>query len=137
MGQRWLKFRAWLNATRASVDEINVVYYERATQLPNQHSAAHIYGGFLAMIEVWAEVNNVRLVAVSPMTIKKFWTGTGRAKKADMIAMAKSKGLNPVDDNHCDAMALLAYALAQETDDPLREPELRSVPPAPLFVATA
>ncbi|GAB6050818.1 hypothetical protein JCM16106_16670 [Hydrogenophilus islandicus] len=33
--------------------------------------------------------------------------------KAEMIAAAKARGFDPVDDNHADALALLDWAMAQ------------------------
>lgn len=114
-GRRWLNFRGWLSDTvRSAGGEIHVCYYERATQMPGQHAAAHVYGGFLAMLEAWAAMHNIRLEAVSPSTIKKHWTGKGNANKAAMIAEAERRGLHPVDDNHADAMALLSYAVEME-----------------------
>lgn len=117
--QRWLKFRQFLSDTREQHGGIHVVYYEHATQGPGQHQAALVFGGFLAMLQVWCEVNRVRMVGIQPATIKKHWTGKGNAKKADMIEVAKAKGFHPIDDNHADALALLSYAREQE--QPLEE----------------
>jgi hypothetical protein len=47
---------------------------------------------------------------VPALTIKKFWTGSGRAKKPDMIAEAQKRGYELVDDNQADAVALYVYA---------------------------
>jgi len=113
--QRWMKFRRWLSDLGQSAGEINVVYYERVLH----HSAvqaAHVYGGLEALLQIWCEVNRVRMVTVSPGTIKKHWTGKGNADKAAMIAAARAKGLSPVDDNHADALALLSYAREQELE---------------------
>lgn len=112
--QRWLRFRAFLNDLKAGRD-IHAVYYERVLH----HSAvqaAHIYGAFEALLQVWCEVNRIRYVSVSPMTIKKHWTGKGNADKAAMIAEAVKRGFKPVDDNHADALALLSYAREQELE---------------------
>ena len=47
----------------------------------------------------------------SPMTIKKFATGNGRADKKAMIAAAvKLTGKNVTDDNEADALCLLLLA---------------------------
>ena len=40
-------------------------------------------------------------------------TGKGNAGKAEMIAAAKARGFDPVDDNQADALALLDWAMAQ------------------------
>ena len=47
-------------------------------------------------------------------TIKKHATGKGNAGKAAMIAAARARGFAPQDDNEADALALLAWAVAQE-----------------------
>jgi len=115
--QRWLKFRQFLaDIGRDAGGEIHVVYYERVLH-HTAVQAAHIYGGFEAMLQVWCEVNRVRMVCVSPMTIKKHWTGKGNVDKKAMMAEAVRRGMKPVDDNHADALALLSLAQAQEVPD--------------------
>ncbi|MBF8177232.1 hypothetical protein [Herminiimonas contaminans] len=131
-GARWLKFRAFLAETQRSVDQIHVVYYERVLR-HTAVQAAHVYGGFEAMLQVWCESNRVRMVAVPVPVIKKSWTGKGNADKVAMVAMAKSRGFNPVDDNHADALALLAYALGIEWRAPRTDHSLMEPPAAPLF----
>lgn len=108
-GARWLKFRAFL----AQQQDVHVVYYEDV-KMHQGVIAAHVYGGFLAMLEAWCAVNNVRLVGVGFGAIKKHWTGKGNAKKEEMIAAAKAKGFAPADDNHADALAILSLACKLE-----------------------
>ena len=108
-GQRWLKFRAFLAEQRQQAGEIHAVYYEDV----KQHAgtlAAHVYGGFLAMLEAWCAANNVPLRPVGVGVVKKHWTGKGNADKAAMIIEAKRRGFAPVDDNHADALAILSLA---------------------------
>lgn len=118
-GQRWLKFRAFLGEQRTAAGEIHVIYYEEVMmhgtkQQPNT-IAAHVYGGFLAMLQAWCAANNVPLKPVGVGTVKKHWTGNGAAKKDLMVATAKAKGFHPVDDNHADALAILSLARAIES----------------------
>lgn len=108
-GQRWLKFRAFLAEQRQQAGEIHAVYYEDV----KQHAgtlAAHVYGGFLAMLEAWCAANNVPLRPLGVGQVKKHWTGKGNAKKDDMVAAARERGFHPVDDNHADALAILSLA---------------------------
>ena len=108
-GQRWLKFRAFLGEQRLQAGEIHAIYYEDV----KQHAgtlAAHIYGGFLAMLEAWCAANNIPLRPVGVGTVKKHWTGRGNAKKDEMVATARARGFRPVDDNHADALAILSLA---------------------------
>ncbi|MER2263524.1 crossover junction endodeoxyribonuclease RuvC [Methylobacterium oxalidis] len=44
-------------------------------------------------------------------SLKKFFTGNGRAEKADMMAACRRLGWNPKDDNAADALALWANAV--------------------------
>jgi Holliday junction resolvasome RuvABC endonuclease subunit len=55
----------------------------------------------------------VKCTGVPVGTIKKFATGRGNASKEEMIAAAKSRGFEPVDDNEADALAILFLALRQ------------------------
>jgi crossover junction endodeoxyribonuclease RuvC len=109
-GQRWINFRNHLADMKRAAGEIQVVYFEDVKN-HNGTRAAHVYGGFLAQLELWAAVNNVALAPVGVGQIKLGWTGSGRADKAQMIAEAKRRGFAPVDDNHADALAILAYGL--------------------------
>lgn len=121
-GQRWLKFRALLNELDAMAGEINAVYFEDV----KNHSAvlaAHVYGGFHAHLETWCELRRLRLVGVGVGTVKKNWTGAGNAKKPDMIAEARRRGFAPVDDNHADALAILALSMVLEKVVKVVEPQ--------------
>jgi hypothetical protein len=108
-GQRWLKFRAFLNEQRNAGGEIHAVYYEDV----KQHAgtlAAHVYGGFLACLEMWCAANNVRLEPVGVGVVKKHWTGKGNADKAAMCETARARGFRPKDNNEADALAILSLA---------------------------
>lgn len=116
-GHRWLKFRAFLNEQRAG-GEIHAVYYEQVMahgtkQNPNT-IAAHVYGGFLACLEMWCAANNVPLRPVGVGQVKKHWTGMGNADKAAMVQTARAKGFRPKDNNEADALAILSLARHQE-----------------------
>jgi crossover junction endodeoxyribonuclease RuvC len=111
-GQRWLKFRAFLTET-GRANEIHAIYFEDV----KNHAgvlAAHAYGGFLAHLQYWCELNNIPCKGVGVGQIKKHWTGKGNAKKEQMIAAAEEKGFKVTDDNQADALALLSYAKKQE-----------------------
>lgn len=108
-GQRWIAFRQFLSDQRNAAGELQVVYYEDV----KQHAgtlAAHAYGGFLALLEAWCAANHLLLKPVGVGTVKKHWTGNGAAKKDLMVATARAKGFAVADDNHADALAILALA---------------------------
>lgn len=111
-GTRWMKFRRFLIDTRyaSTTNAIDAVYYEDVRRHIGT-TAAHVYGGFLATLEAWCEVNNVPLFPVGVGQIKKHATGKGNTKKQGMIDAAKNRGFEIIDDNHADALALLSYAI--------------------------
>lgn len=120
-GQRWLKFRAFLAEQRLQAGDIHAIYYEDV----KQHAgtlAAHVYGGFLAMLEMWCAANNVPLRPVGVGVVKKHWTGKGNADKDAMIATARAKGFAPIDSNHADALAILSLARSIELQPVVEKP---------------
>lgn len=108
---RWQKLIAQLNNLDAS--SLDSVYYE----LVRRHlgtRAAHVYGGFLAILEVFATAHSLPLTGIPVGTIKKHATGRGNAKKPEMIEAARERwGVEPVDDNEADALCILSYAVSQ------------------------
>lgn len=113
-GQRWIKFRYWLARLQQDAGgRIDVVYYERVLR-HTAVQAAHVYGGFEAMLQAYCEANRIRMVAVPVLVIKKYWTGKGNADKDAMLAEARRRGYRPYDDNHADALALLSFAVQAE-----------------------
>lgn len=72
--------------------------------------AAHVFGGLLATLTSWAELNSIPYEGVPVGTIKRFATGRGNADKAAVIAAMQARGFRPADDNEADALALLLWA---------------------------
>lgn len=112
-GRRWIAFREWLTATARQAGGIQAVYVEDVRRHVSNLSA-RVYCGYLAILEAWCATNNVPLHGVGVGTIKKAWTGNGRAKKGAMIAEAQRRGVRVADDNEADALAILAYAINEE-----------------------
>jgi len=114
-GMRFLKFKRWLAETRYCAEwGIDAVYFEEV----RRHlgiDAAHAYGGFLAHLTAWCEHHQIPYQGVPVGTIKKSWTGKGNAGKSAMLAKARWLGYSPVDDNEADALALLDWAIGQES----------------------
>jgi len=112
-GMRFLRFKRWLTEVKQCADSIDAVYFEEVRRHAGV-DAAHAYGGFLAHLTAWCEHHQIPYQGVPVGTIKKNATGQGNAGKAAMIAAAKARGFDPQDDNEADALALLAWATAQE-----------------------
>ena len=110
-GMPFLRFRAWLQELDEAVDGIDAVFFEEVHGHRGT-AAAQIYGGFLAHLTAWAEMNKVPYEGVPVGTIKRHITGKGNATKEEVIAAVRAKGFSPVDDNDADALALLDWAIA-------------------------
>lgn len=113
-GMRFLKFNAWLRDLHNSIDGIDVIYFEEVRRHMGT-DAAHVYGGFLAILTAFCEQKNIPYQGVPVGTIKKHITGKGNASKSDVIKNIKSLGYEPVDDNEADALGLLVWAQDQRT----------------------
>jgi hypothetical protein len=111
-GMRYLRFKRWLTDIKQCADGIDWVVFEEVRKHAGV-DAAHAYGGFMAHLTAWCEHHQIPYQGVPVGTIKKHATGKGNAGKAEMIAAAKARGFDPVDDNHADALALLDWAMAQ------------------------
>lgn len=111
-GQRWQRFRSWLNETIVT-HQVHAIAYEDVKRHIGT-DAAHAYGAFLALVELAADSHRLTLHPVGVGTIKKQFTGKGNAKKDEMVADAKRRGFRPEDDNAADAIAILDWAIKQE-----------------------
>ena len=107
-GRKFYNWACWLN----DMHDIESVHYENVMRHVSLHSA-HAYGGYLAILQVWAHKRQIQCVGVGVGQIKKFWTGNGRATKEMMIAEANKRGFDTDNDNCADAIALLNYVIAK------------------------
>ena len=104
-GMRFVRFRDQLMRMRTN-NGVDKIYFEEVRRHLGT-SAAHIYGGFVAILKAFCADFEVSYESVPVGEIKKYWTGKGNADKAAMIAEAVRRGYEPVDDNEADALALL------------------------------
>ena len=68
----------------------------------------------LAHLTAWCERKAAPYLGVPVATIKRHATGKGNAPKGDVIRAVRAQGFLPKDDNEADALALLAWAIANE-----------------------
>jgi Holliday junction resolvasome RuvABC endonuclease subunit len=110
-GMRYLRFRTWLAET-ISDQKIEAVFYEEVRRHIGT-TAAHVYGGFLAVLTAYCEEHNIPYEGVPVGTIKKLATGKGNANKEAMIEAAKHRWPEQdiADDNQADALWILAFAV--------------------------
>jgi crossover junction endodeoxyribonuclease RuvC len=109
-GMVYLRFRAWLQEVDEIAGGIGAVYFEEV-RFHRGLTAAHAYGGYLAHLTAWAEMNRIPYRGVPVGTIKRHITGKGNADKDAVIAAVRALGFDPADDNEADALALLHWAL--------------------------
>lgn len=116
-GQKWARYRAWL-AGVIHDEQIHRVVYEQVIRHESKGrplwDAAHAYGAFEAITHMVCDGFNIQAHGVNLATVKKSFTGSGRAKKEDMMLQAKARGFTVVDDNNADALGILHWAVAQE-----------------------
>lgn len=110
-GARFHEFRTWL-LNIITKHDIKAVYFERVFGHKGIE-AAHCYGGFLYMLASVCFQQNIPCISFSVQAIKRFMTGKGNATKDEMIAAAREKGFNPMDDNEADAIAIMLLALKE------------------------
>ena len=108
-GMRFLRFRGWLAEVAALSGGVARIVFEEVRAHAGT-DAAHLYGGWLAILSAWSEQHGIPYQGVPVGTIKAFATGKGNANKAAMIAAIEARGFRPADDNEADAIALLLWA---------------------------
>lgn len=108
-------FRKWLNAM-LDLESPDFVYFE-APILPKQTTpmTARKLMGLAWEVETAcydreAPRHPIPCREVAGATIKKFLTGSGWAKKHDMVAAARRYGFAVTDDNQADAIAIFGDA---------------------------
>ena len=113
-GMRYLRFRNWLTEMYTAAEGIDAVYFEEVRRHAAT-TAAHVYGGMLAILTAWCEEKQIPYQSFSVGSIKKNATGKGNANKEMMIdaAMKKWPSIELVDDNTCDALWILDLALKE------------------------
>ena len=110
-GERYHMFYKELSTTIFSL-RIDRVFYEEV-RMHIAIDAAHVYGALMGILQLVCLEQGIPYKGVPVGTIKKFATGKGNAGKEDMVnaAIKLFPATNVVDDNHADALCLLAWAL--------------------------
>lgn len=116
-GARFLRFRRWLQDTSALAEAatgegIRLIAYEQPHHRGG-HATEVAHGFSTRLQEFAAGIDGCDCVSVHSATLKKAATGSGRAGKSEMIQAARARwGVEPADDNHADALCILAWAIA-------------------------
>jgi crossover junction endodeoxyribonuclease RuvC len=112
-GMAFLRFEKFLADLNRDAGPFDAVVFEEV----RAHAgtlAAQVYGGFLAHLTAWCERKAAPFLGAPVATIKRHATGKGNAPKEDVIRAVRAQGFLPKDDNEADALALLAWAIAND-----------------------
>lgn len=112
-GMRFVKLKDKLDQMH-NASPIGQVFFE-AVRRHRGTDAAHVYGGLMGCLEEWCESQSPKVPyqGVGVGEIKKNWTGKGNADKDMMIAEARARGYEVIDDNEADALAILDLKLKE------------------------
>ncbi len=108
-GMRWARYRRFLVDTFTATPDISLIVFEEVKRHAGT-DAAHCFGAFRALTELYAANHNIELKPIGVGTWKKHFTGNGAAKKEQIIAICKQLGYKPVDSNEADALGILHVA---------------------------
>jgi Holliday junction resolvasome RuvABC endonuclease subunit len=106
------QFSCWLG-TMIRDDCPTFIVYERAGHFPSA-AAAYMACGLRGILMAQAAFYGIPLATYSPLTLKKWATGTGKAEKPAMLAAARklAGGEDLADHNAADALIMLHHHLA-------------------------
>lgn len=103
-------FERWLSDQIDRLQPSGLIY--EAPILPNTTSFETALK-LMSLAGITAKIAHERRIAwvrhAQPASVKKHFTGSGKAKKEHMEAACRRRGWLPQDDNHADAMALLSF----------------------------
>ena len=105
VGVRFLRFE---NEFLRQFRSVREVHFEDVCRHEGTH-AAHVFGGFWAILNKWCVQNTIPLYAVGVGVWKKEIIGKGNATKEQVLACMKKRGFNPIDYNEADSLAILHY----------------------------
>lgn len=111
MAAKGWAFNKWVSD---KIHGVNQIWIERPW-MGGSGDVTFLLGGLAFTALSIAHGYNVPSFEVPPSTLKKATTGSGKASKAEMMAIVEGWGFKPIDDNEADAIALMTYAIERET----------------------
>ena len=112
-GMRYVRFLDNLKKLprpdRIAVEEVRS--HKRAGQGSQNVTAAQVYGGYLATLSQWCEIEKIPFEGIPVAGIKRRATGKGNANKEKVVAATKKLSPKEIsDDNEADAFWLMVLA---------------------------
>lgn len=132
-GQRGIRFYNFL----LSIGHFDEIYYESiqfgggfknkktGVWVNPSNDGRELYHGMLMIVRMFAAGSNIPVIPVHPGTLKKAFTGSGRAQKLDMCEAARKMGWKGGEagtdsfDDEADAVALIATKVLERTGQPV------------------
>ena len=114
-GMRYIRFKGFLKDITDGVlvaksKSDAVIFYEEVV-FHRGADAAHVYGGWLAILHSYCDERGIAYSGVPIGTIKKRATGSGRANKEDMIRAARKEWGTTMTHDQADAAWVLRCGL--------------------------
>ena len=108
-GMRFLRCRSWLREMLKLLGNIDLIVYEQ----PHQRGGhpTQVAMGLVTEVLSFSARANIETTTVHSMSLKKWATGKGNAKKSRMIEEAKNRGYDVTNDDEADAVLMLEYTL--------------------------
>lgn len=91
--------------------------------------AAHMFGGFRAILYLVCQQKIVGATGIPVGTIKKKATGKGSATKEKMVESVVKAGYNVSDHNQADALAMLLFSTPYPFTEDMREKDADIIQP--------
>lgn len=110
IGRMLVAYEDWLRAMVADVRPTHVFF--EAPILSQRTMTARKLMGLASETERLCHRLGLPVREVNLMTVKKRFTGSGRAEKARMIEEARRRGWDVKDDNQADALAIWDFGCA-------------------------
>lgn len=107
-GHRWMRFQKWLG----QYADVNEILFEDV-QFVTSPQQMKVYGGLLAILQVFSLAHGIRMSSLTPGQIKKDFTGMGNAKKDVLcdvaIRLGWKNGVAGTMNNHNEADAIALF----------------------------
>jgi len=114
--RQWVRLSIWVMMEQMDKDNIHVAY-----EMPHargRYATRVLIGMECMVIDVCEELGLEKPMDVHSGTLKKYFTGNGRADKAMMMAEATKRCGRPItDDNEADAIAVAMWLRDELEDD--------------------
>ena len=112
---RLIRLESHLNKISEHLGGIDIVVFEAARNMAiKSQRALVVHAELQSIIKKWCMSNKVPYKGYSPVEIKKHATGSGAAKKEEMVKAAKEKyGVKTETNDEADALCLLYLAIEQ------------------------